>query len=103
MLIADSKSPSGRQLRRRRKEKSVALVVRQRQERGNPVKVALMILEDPLVAGLDLLGPRHRPARLLSDPECERGRVVLAGDAVFVYVTVEVVEPQHDAQRSFGR
>lgn len=39
--------------------------------------------------------PPHWPARLLGHPEGERGRVVLAGDAVVGHVAVEVVEPWH--------
>jgi hypothetical protein len=41
---------------------------------------------------LDLLEPRHRPARGLGDPEGEGGRVVLPEDAVLGDVAVEVAE-----------
>jgi hypothetical protein len=44
-----------------------------------------------LVLGLlDLLEPRHRPARALGDPERKRGRIVLLGDTVLLDVAVEL-------------
>jgi hypothetical protein len=41
---------------------------------------------------LDLLGAEHRPAADFGDPEGERGRVVLLGDAVLGDVAVEVIQ-----------
>jgi hypothetical protein len=48
------------------------------------------MLEDLLVAGLDLLEARHWPARALGDPVGERLRPVLLGDVVLGDVAVEV-------------
>ena len=44
---------------------------------------------------LDLLEPGHRPAGDFGDPEGERGRLVLLGDAVLGDVAVEVLEARH--------
>jgi hypothetical protein len=44
---------------------------------------------------LDLFEPRHRAARDVGDPQRERRRIVLLGDAVLVDVAVEVFETGH--------
>jgi hypothetical protein len=43
---------------------------------------------------LDPLEPRHRPARDLGEPERERRRLALLGDAVLGDVAVEVGQPE---------
>jgi hypothetical protein len=56
---------------------------------------------DPVrrLLSLDLLEPRHLPARDLGDPKCERRRVVSLGDAVLFDVAVESASA---AARSLG-